>query len=324
MVFLRILVPLDGSSLAEQSLPHAERLARAFGARLLLLRVLDALPAVSEHCPESPDWRLRRIQAQRYLESVAQRVAAGGIEVDTHLAEGRAAEQIVEFARDNNVDLLVLCAYGWGGVSGFPFGGTVQKVVSAAGISCAVVRPDGTGGEPGAPGYRRILVPLDGSRRSEWAVGLVAGILDGDSAEIVLLQVVPAPEMPRRRPLTQEEIELRRKIVECNRRESAAYLAEIKARVGQDHTVHTRLVISPRVAETIRGVAEEEQVDLIALTAHGITDPDDDCLGPVCLAVLTHSSLPVLVFQDFRPEVRLAADSNAMDLMERKIYAPGP
>lgn len=324
MAFDRILVPLDGSSLAEQSLPHAERLAHAFGARLLLLRVLDALPAVLEHCPESADWRLRRIQAQRYLESVAKRIAAGGIEVQAHLAEGRAAGQIMEFARDQDVDLLVLCAYGWGGVSDFPFGGTVHKVVSAAGVSCAVVRPDGTGSEPEAPGYRRILVPLDGSRRAEWAVGLVAGMLDGGATEIVLLQVVPAPEMPRRRPLTREEIELGRKIVECNRRESAAYLAEVQARTGHGHAVHTRLEISPRIAETIRRVAEEEQADLIALTAHGASDPEDGCLGPVCQEVLTRSSLPVLVFQDVRPELRLSAEGATTDSMERKIYAPGP
>src|SRR3546814_17689972 len=64
MTFQRILAPLDGSPLAEEVLPHALCLARVLHVPLVLLHVLDVQPAVLEHCPDSPDWPLRRLQAR--------------------------------------------------------------------------------------------------------------------------------------------------------------------------------------------------------------------------------------------------------------------
>src|SRR3546814_7675668 len=73
-----------------------------------------------------------------------------------------------------------------------------------------------------------------------WAVTLAASIAIDVAAEIVLLQIVRAPEMPRHRPLTREESELSAKVVECNRREAAAYLADVESRAGdgrsEEHT----------------------------------------------------------------------------------------
>src|SRR3546814_12147968 len=70
------------------------------------------------------------------------------------------------------IGLVVLCAYGWGGTSEFPFGGTVHKVLASTEIAYLLVRPGGGAGE--AQPYRRVLVPLDGSRGAEWAVTLAA------------------------------------------------------------------------------------------------------------------------------------------------------
>src|SRR3546814_3772142 len=75
--------------------------------------------------------------------------------------------------------------------------------------------------------------------------------------------------MPRHRPLTREESELSAKVVECNRREAAAYLADVESRAGDGCRVRTRLVVSPRLASTIDRIAQEEQVELIVITAHG-------------------------------------------------------
>ncbi len=296
MTFQRILVPLDGSPLAEEALPHALRLAQVFQVPLLLLQVLDVQPAVLEHCLDSPDWRLRRLQAQRYLETVANRLGTPGVAIECHLAEGRAAGQIVEFIRAHAVGLLVLSAYGWGGTSEFPFGGTVQKVLATTEVPYLLIRPSHATGS-GAQPYRRVLVPLDGSRGAEWAVHLAANIVVGTSADIVLLQIVRAPEMPRHRPLTREESELSAKVVECNRREATAYLADVESRVGDGNRVRTRLVVAPQLAETIERVAEQEQADLIVLTAHGAAGFNEQRLGPTCHAVLARSARPVLVLQ---------------------------
>lgn len=302
MTFQRILAPLDGSPLAEEVLPHALRLARAFHVPLVLLHVLDVQPAVEEHCPDSSDWRLRRLQARRYLETVVARLDAHDVAVEWHLAEGRAAGQIVEFIRDHEIGLVVLCAHGWGGTSEFPFGGTVHKVLASTEVAYLLIRP--SGGEPQP--WRRVLVPLDGSRGAEWAVSLAAGIAIGEATEIVLLQIVRAPEMPRHRPLTREESELSAKVVECNRREATAYLADVESRVGDGCRVRTRLVVSPRLAATIDRIAQEEQVDLIVITAHGDAESNTAGVGPTCHAVLLRSTRPVLVLQSLRTPLALS------------------
>lgn len=321
MAFHRILVPLDGSPLAEEALAHALRLTQAFHAQLLLLQVLDVQPSMLEHSPDSPDWRLRRLQAQRYLEGVAERVRAQGVPVEWHLAEGRAAGQIVAFVRDHHIDLLVLSAYGWGGTSEFPFGGTAQKVMATTEASYALIRP-GQRADAGPQAYRRILVPMDGSRRAEWAMSLATSIATDETAEIVLLQVVRAPEMPRHRPLTREETELSAKVVECNRREASAYLADVHARIGDGCRTRTRLVVAPHVAETVARIASEERAELIVLTAHGAFDQGDTGVGPTCQAVLRSSLSPVLVLQDVSEQTGWNKASIAGDSIRVPIHAP--
>ena len=118
--------------------------------------------------------------------------------------------------------------------------------------------------------YGRILVPLDGSQRATWALSLLSGMASHASApELILLQVVEFPAMPRIRPLTQEEAELRTKFVESNRRAAETYLESTRGHFANGLTIRTRLEVSPHIVETIHNVAEEEDVDLIALTAHG-------------------------------------------------------
>lgn len=320
MAFDRILAPLDGSRMAEESLSHAVRVARAYKSRLYLLQVLDVRSGVPEHGPEDFDWRLYKIQVLGYLNSLADRLAEEGVEIETHVTEGRAPDQIVDFIRDRRIDLVVLCAYGWGGVSEFPFGGTVQKVIAGPETSVLVVRPtnDAAGTKEH---YGRILVPLDGSQRAAWAVSLVAGMANQKSPEIIALQVVGSPDMPRTRPLTREETELCSKLVECNRRAASAYLEEIKKRFAGRLSIRTRLEVSPHVVDTIEQVAEAEDVDLIALTAHGASDLVARSSGTICQSVVLLASRPVLVLQDSPARYRDRSQDPTADWMERKICA---
>lgn len=320
MAFDRILVPLDGSQLAEDSLAHAVRVARAYRSKLYLMQVLDVHDGVLEHGPEDLDWRLYKIQVLDYLNTLAARIAEEDVEVETHVMEGRAPDQIVDFVRDRRIDLAVLCAYGWGGVSEFPFGGTVQKVITALETSVLVVRPNS--GRAGTSGqYRRILVPLDGSQRAAWAVSLVAGMANDGSPEIIALHVVGAPDMPRARPLTREEMDLSRKLVRCNRAAASAYLEEIKTRFAGRLSIRPRLEVSTQVVNTIEQVADDEDVDLIALTAHGASEVVGKSSGTICHAVVTLATRPVLVLQDNPARYRDQSAPPTMEWMARKICA---
>ncbi len=297
MSFKRILVPLDGSQLSEDALPHARRLAQVFDAQILLLHVLRTQPSAVEACADSVDWRLHRLEILSYLKRLRERFTRDGIDAEYHVVEGRPAEQVVEFACDHDIDLMVLSAYGWGGLTQFPFGSTVHKILSVPCASQMVIRP----GQNAAAdnGYRRILVPVDGSPRAEWAAGLAAVLARAQDAELILLQVVVVPEMLRRTPMTPEEHALRSQLVDINRSAAERYLADLGGRLQSGVGIREQLLVSPTVASAIRQVADREQVDLIALSAHGGSEcVDEGSSGSVCRSVLLHSHQPVLVFQD--------------------------
>src|SRR5689334_850083 len=105
-----ILVPLDGSELAERALPIAEHLSRRLGARLLLIRCV--YPADGSTSATNPESLAAVHAARRYLENCVDRVAASGVEVAPIVREGEAAGQILTVVRTHNVDLIVLTRHG--------------------------------------------------------------------------------------------------------------------------------------------------------------------------------------------------------------------
>jgi nucleotide-binding universal stress UspA family protein len=147
-------------------------------------------------------------------------------------------------------------------------------------------------------GYQRILVLLDGSRRAAWAVNLVSSIARSKGTELILLQVVEPPDMPRNRPFTSEETVLRNRLIESNRQAAACYLEEVKKQYSGTVEIRERLEISPHVVKTIEQVAASEDVDLIALTAHGASDITGRISGAVCQSLVLLASRPVLIVQD--------------------------
>lgn len=304
MPFKNILLPLDSSSLAEEAIAHAVTLARNSGGQLHLLHVQKTPSHSDEHCIDPVDWRLRRAELRSYLSGLSEKIAAQDVPVTLSIVEGRPAEQIVEYCDENAVDLIVITAYGKGGVSRFDFGSTAQKVLSGSGRSFMVVRPGETPPEPDKTAYRRILVSMDGSPRSEWVACQVASMMRGQEAEIILLQVIAIPEMPRRMPITREEHATREKFVECNRRAAESYLEEIARQLQNGLKVTPKLLVSRNVPECIYDTADEEGVDLIAMSAHDWQTGAQQVTGTICHTVMCRSALPVLVFQDL-PESKL-------------------
>ena len=306
MPFKHILLPLDSSSLAEEAVTHAVSLAHNSGADIHLLHVQKSPSHSDEHCTDPVDWRMRRAELRSYLKDLSEQIRAQDIRVKLAVVEGHPAEQIVEYCEDNAIDLIVITAYGKGGISRFDFGSTAQQVLSGSGRSFMVVRPAGTPPEEDETAYQRILVSMDGSPRSEWVACQVASMMRGQKVEIILLQVIAVPEMPRRMPITREEHATREKFVECNRRAAEAYLEEVARQLRNGITVTPRLLVAQNVAERIYATAVSERVDMIAMSAHDWQSGAQQVTGTVCHTVMCQSKLPVLVFQDL-PEAQLQA-----------------
>ncbi|WP_323844225.1 universal stress protein [Microbulbifer magnicolonia] len=306
MPFKHILLPLDGSSMAEEAIAHALVIARNSAAEIHLLHVQKSQSRTDEQSIDPVDWRLRRAELRSYLNQLAERISEQDIPVTLSIVEGRPAEQIVEFCEDHKIDLIVFTAYGRGGLSRFDFGSTAQKVFSGSGRSFMIVRPGERPAEDRETGYRRILVSMDGSPRSEWVACQVATMMRGQEAELILLQVIAVPEMPRRMPITREEHATREKFVECNRRAAQAYLEEIARQLQNGLKVRPLLLVAQNVAERIYATAAAEGADLIAMSAHDWQSGAQQVTGTVCHTVMCQSDLPVLVFQDL-PEAQLQA-----------------
>lgn len=296
----RILVPLDGSPAAEAALGHAVAVATGLGSELLLLRVVEGRTALTDPVACHLDWRLQRVEAEAYLRETAARLERDGLEVGFEVVVGKAADEIVQFAVRRGVDLVVLAAHGLGGAREFPLGGTVHKVLAGVSASVMVVRP--TAGErPAAErvSYRRILVPVDGSAASEWALCLAASVAQEHGAELLVVQIVPEPDLVcERMPRSAEETELLERLRELQRDRGVRYLGEMKAKLAQDDLpVRCRVVNDGRVAESVQRVADGERADLIALSAHGAAEGASP-YGNVAQHLLVASETPVLVFQD--------------------------
>ncbi|MGH2899416.1 MAG: universal stress protein, partial [Solirubrobacteraceae bacterium] len=138
-------------------------LARALGSELTLLHVLQ--PPAHPH-PDALDWEIARQEARVHLEQLEQQAAhALGRPAAVRLEQGRAAERIVEIAREVRADLTVLGSRGEGNAVARNLGSTVQQVVAVTRGSVFVAHM--APAEPPARSPQRIIVPLDGSPRTE-------------------------------------------------------------------------------------------------------------------------------------------------------------
>lgn len=298
MTFSRILVPLDGSEFAEQALGHAGLMGRAFSGRITLIQVLDASQESGVSGTDSVDWRLRRVEARRYLASIAGDPRLEGLKVNTVLTEGRPAELIIDFIDRNAIDLMVLSCWGAGGGIDFPFGGTAHKLVSNTEISHLVVRDGPRAAAADAPAYRRVLVPLDGSQDAEMAAFTASAFDEDQTLDILLLHVVCRPSMPRRRPLTGAEESLRDQLVDSNRRAAAAYLEELRDRMGTRHSVQVRMEVADHPARRIIDVCQQVRPDLLILTAHRSNGSGAWGSDSILPFLLSQVEIPVLTLRN--------------------------
>lgn len=303
----KILVPLDGSERAEDALPHASAVARAFGARLVLLRVMDPGVDAGSVAVDSLIWRLARAEASRYLNGLLRDLERRGHRAQAEVAEGPAAEQIVRFIDAAGVDLVVLCTHGTGAATEFELGGTARKVLERAGVSVMLVPSRGAGrAEPVRARYRRILVAVDCSPRSDWATSLAAVIARAERAELVLAHVVSVPEVTGR-AAGAEDGALISGVVAANQAAAEGYVNRLVAQhQAANLRVRCRMTEAHNVPRALAALAKEERADLAVLSAHGASGDDHWPYGTVAASLLGCSCGVTLVLQDlprraFRP-----------------------
>jgi nucleotide-binding universal stress UspA family protein len=299
------LIPLDGSPLADAILPSALALAEVFSARVTLLRVLEA-PASPPGAHVNPvEWELVRAEAQHRLGELKSQLEARGLQTAAELVEGRAAEQILLFADQHDVDLIALSSHGEGGLSGWFLSSTIQKVVARTHrslfIAPAYAYPEAP--HP-APRFAKILLPLDCSPRAECAVLMAMEIAAAHQSEMILAHVVAEPELSRRMAPCEEDLTLAAKLTRRNREEAERYLMQLQENLtARGVRSRARVVVSARRAHSLRALAQHENVDLVVLSAHGRTGDPADRYGGVASRVIQECPRPVMIVQDLAHEI---------------------
>ena len=303
-MFDRILVPLDGSQLAECVLPHSVAIASSFNAEITLLRMLEKNQAgTSAQLFDLLNWQINKTKATVYLEKTRSRLEAAKVRARAAVLEGLVAEGITEFAQNEGMKLIIISSHGHTGLSKWGISSTAQKIILSAPTSVLIVRAyqnDIQGGALSAiPVYQRILVPLDGSQRAENVLPIVTQLAHFHESQIHLVHVVQTPEMARQMPPVREDIDLSNRVVARNQEEAGRYLEQMKARSTLERIpVHTHLLTSDNAAVALHQVAEQEHIDMVALSAHGYSGNQQWPYGGMVNNFILYGQVPLLIVQD--------------------------
>jgi nucleotide-binding universal stress UspA family protein len=304
-MFNRILVPLDGSAVAECVLPHVAAWSRLAGETVILLRVIEQPPTSDQIQSVDPvNWRLQQVEAKTYLEDIKNQLEEAGLSrsVETVVLEGKPAERIIAYTREREIDLVILSSHGRGGLSGWNISSTVQKVMVRVYTSILIVRAYQSDQQTGLSdfGYGRVVVPLDGSIRAEYVLPVITPLSQEYQAECLLVHVVAQPEMPGQIPLTPEERQMIDKLVEHNRQEIMKYFEQLKKRLPGN--VQTRVIANNSVIATLHSLIEDEKADLVLLSAHGHSGKTKHPYGSVSTSFVIYGTTPLLIIQDIPQE----------------------
>lgn len=300
-MFDQVLVPLDGSSLAECVLPHAVALAQPFEARVRLLRVLEHVNAIGQAGSVDPlGWHIGKAETEAYLEKTAARLRQVGLRADGVLLEGQAAERIITFAHEQDVDLLVLSSHGRSGLSGWNVSSIVQKIILRVYKPLMIVRAyQPISQELGELRYKRLLVPLDCSQRAECVLPLAASLARFHKSKLLVVHVVSKPQMPRRASPTPEDVQLANRVTERNRTEAVKLLEQVESRLDVD--VEARVMVRDNVAATLHELVQEENIDLVLLSAHGHSGGARWPYGSMVVNFIGYGTTPLFIVQDLSP-----------------------
>jgi nucleotide-binding universal stress UspA family protein len=289
-----ILVAFDSVENADYLLAHAGSIARAFGSRITLVYLLEVASDRNRiQGVDALDWQLRKKNAQANLDAFAQRLRHGEVPVDTALLDYADAAIVIDFAQAHQVDLIVL-AKQTEAMNDF-----VHILTKVATMPILILQPRGyLLSDPQAePGFRKILIPLDGSQRAECALPYAASLATYYRAQLLVVHVVPRlPVFMGHLPPSPEEAELAETIVTRHRNEALKYLEQQAKQLADD--VQIRLLVNDNVATTLLQLVREERVDLIVLSAHGHSGESQRPYGSIAGSLITYNTKPVLLVQD--------------------------
>lgn len=143
-MYRKVLVPLDGSELAECALTEVERLIRGeMVGEVILLSVVETPTVSASEGIDFPAYRKSRFEKmEAYLDETASRITAAATAVKTRVMEGNAAQTIADQAKGGGADLIVIATHGYSGMKRLMFGSVALQVIHDAHVPVLMIRPE--------------------------------------------------------------------------------------------------------------------------------------------------------------------------------------
>ncbi len=292
----RILVALDGSSLAESVLPAAARLGRKIGGTVTLIHVIE------RNAPEKVHGQMhlkRPDEAENYLASVASRPVFEGVSVKCHVHETGVrdvSQSISDHSEELNADLIIMCTHGSSGLRNIFVGSIAQQVISLSRTPVMLVNPS-LRKSSASPNFENFLIPLDGNPDHEHALTFALNLAEACGARIHLFVAVP-----RFGTMSGELTIVNRYLPGTTSRmmdmlvpEAKEYLKNVTAKLATSGLVVSTSISRNNPAKAISKTAKSIKSDLIILATHGKSGSRPFWEGSVTPKVLRSEKVPLLL-----------------------------
>ena len=306
-MFQKILVPLDGSSLAEQALDPAIALAKQTeNSEIILFRVpfyqgINVVHDAYMGVIIPPDIPMQaEAEAKDYLADVQRRLHDTELRIHAKTCVGDEAHAILEIAEEENIDLIVMSTHGRTGIKRWVLGSITERVLQEAPCPVFVIRED----QP----IQHMLITLDGSLLAESALAPGLTLAKNLGIKTTLLTVaepniISAPDVVRLHELDRIEHGISDTILDDMNQRKARYFEALPHRYpvlkNDDVLPHEVAIVSGNPAERILNYVAEHEVDLIVMATHGFTGLQRWIYGSVTTKILRRASCAMLIV---RPE----------------------
>ncbi|MEJ2430568.1 MAG: universal stress protein [Deltaproteobacteria bacterium] len=295
-MFRHILVPLDGSNLAESVLPAADYLGRVLKAKITLIHIVEQDASPSVH----GERHLTNVEeAEPYLAEVARRAFSSDVSVEFHVhtaPTSDVARGIVEHQHELTPDLIVMCTHGRSGVRDLLFGRIAQQVVGSGRTPVLLMRPEGVAKE--RPFFcRTLLAPTDGTPKHEAGLNVAFALARAIRSRLHLLSAVRTLGTLAGRHATTGRFMpgTTQAVLELAQSELEAYLQRQVSRFQAQGVSVSAEVRRGDPAAVIAATAAACEADIIVLATHGKAGLEAFWAHSVAAGVLAKTRRPLLL-----------------------------
>lgn len=281
----KILVPLDGSSLAETALPHAITLARRTNATIYLIRVVKEQGNPATNPPNS------RVVTE-YMAQKVSTVHDEGIPVQSIIRSGNAAEQIVYRAAALQVDVIVMATHGRSGLQRLFLGSVADQIVRKAECPVFLIH----GAVPVRP-YRTIVVPLDGTLIGESVLPVAATLARAYHARLILIHTLPilSEGDPALNPMVAMASVHEYYYEDADKMRD--YLNKVAAPLKHSGLAVETVCCLGNPKEILADYVQSERPDLLVMATHTNVPVERALLGSVADYTLHHVDVPIMLYR---------------------------